>query len=152
MKANNLRRDPDRARVETEGTDDDERFVDVDADETDRAEVASGFQHVEKRVALRIWYEVTAAIDDKVLADDCGVSRSYYSKVASGAQGDLLDLVYRVGKKRPELRREFFVRLAEHEGVDPVSAAAEQMVVAALRFLRLRGLRVVKSRMAKAAL
>jgi hypothetical protein len=141
-----------RASVETEGARHDERFVDDDEGELDGATVAGSFQDVDKRVAVRIWYDVTAAIDDKELAYDCGLSRSYYSKIASGEQGDLLGLVYRVGKKRPELRREFFVRLAEHEGVDPVSAAAEQMVVAALRFLRLRGLRVVKSRMAKAAL
>jgi hypothetical protein len=104
------------------------------------ASVANDFQ--EKDVAVRCWTATLAhaGVDDKVLADECGMSRGYFSKISSGQQGDLLNLIYLVGRRRPELRREFVARLAEQEDTDLLTQAAEQLTSAAIRFLRLRGI------------
>jgi hypothetical protein len=83
----------------------------------------------------------------KALAEDCGLSESYFSKVISGKQGDVFALL----DKRPmrDIRAEWYRRLSELEHTDPVDAAAEQLTLAALRWLRLRAGR---PRMAKASL
>lgn len=109
--------------------------------ETEGNEVATGFQ-ADKDRAVRCWIEAVDAsgLDDKVLAIECGMSKGYYSKVAAGEQGDLLGLVYRLPKERASLRADFFARLAAAERVDLESAAAEQLIVAAVRFLSARGL------------
>lgn len=122
---------------------------------TEGNEVSSGFQVADKDVAVRIWRDVVehSGVDDKVLALECGISRSYFSKISSGEQGCLLALVYSVGQQRPELRREFLARLAEHDGLDLEAVAAEQLAVSALRYLRLRGVKAYpKPRPAKARL
>ncbi len=110
----------------------------------------------EKEAAVQCWTLTLehGGVADKVLADECGMSRGYFSKISSGQQGDLLNLIYIVGRKRPELRREFIARLAEQEDTDLLTQAAEQLTTAAIRFLRLRGivLPVRASRMAKATL
>jgi hypothetical protein len=108
--------------------------------ETEGNEVSTGFLDSDKTVAVRCWLEAIAAtgLDDKVLADEARVSRGYFSKISNGGQGDLLGLVYRVGRKRPELRLDFLCRLAEAEGADPVAIAAQHLAAAALRFLTLR--------------
>lgn len=111
--------------------------------ETEANEVATGFQ-ADKADAVRCWQQAVDAsgLDDKVLAADARMSKGYYSKVASGEQGDLLGLVYRLGEKHPDLRHDFFCRLAELEMADPLDRAAEQLVRASVRFLRLRGERL----------
>lgn len=122
--------------------------------EIEGEEVATGFHVDDNAVPVRCWKQVTdtSGVADKVLADECEMSRGHYSKVASGAQGDLLGLVYRVGKRRPGMRRAFIALLAEHEGVDPVTAAAEHLLEATVRFLRVRGLTTIpKPHMAKAS-
>jgi len=87
---------------------------------------------------------LAAAIDGqpeprKVLASECGMSESNFSKIARGGQGDLLGLLYLLPSP---IRKDFVRRLAETEETDPVELAAEQLTVAALRFLRLRGIAV----------
>lgn len=82
----------------------------------------------------------------KALAIECGMSEGYFSKVVSGQQGDVVALLY---KLRPSIRGEFYRRMAALEHADPIDVAAEQLVFAAVQFLRLRG---VKARMAKAVL
>jgi hypothetical protein len=89
------------------------------------------------RVQFHIWAELTAGIDHKVLADELGVSRGYYSKVARGEQGDLLELLFRLPPHRAPLRASFFVRLAEAEACDPIVSAWEDAERAVSRFLRL---------------
>lgn len=113
-------------------------------------EVSTSFQVADKRVAIVCWQQAVdaAGVDDKVLADDCGISRGYYSKVASGQQGDLLDLAYRLPVKHAAIRADWFRRMSESEQIDPVEHAAEQVAAAAIRFLRLRA-RVGALRMAK---
>jgi transcriptional regulator with XRE-family HTH domain len=92
---------------------------------------------------------LAAAIDGslvprKVLADECGMSEGYFSKVARGEQGDFLGLVYRL---RADIRRDFAQRLAAAESADPEELAAEQLAAAAIQFLKLRGVAI---RMARA--
>lgn len=101
-----------------------------------------GIDCQEKDVAVRCWTETLdhGGVADKVLASECGMSRGYFSKISSGQQGDLLALIYLVGRKRPDLRREFIARLAECEDTDLLTQATEQLTVAAIRFLRLRGI------------
>lgn len=107
-------------------------------------EVASSCQELElpdKSRAVRCWQAVVTAsgLDDKVIASECGMKPDYYSKVATGKQGDLLDLVYRLPPSLRAMRHEFFARLCEDEQIDLEARAAEQLTVAAIRFLRVRG-------------
>lgn len=119
--------------------------------ETEGNSVATSCQHDDNTVAVRCWQEVTKGVADKVLAAECAMSRGHYSKVASGMQGDLIGLVFRVGRRRPAMRKAFIALLAEHEGVDPLTAAVEQLVLASVRVLRLHGLTTIpKPQMAKA--
>lgn len=109
--------------------------------------VSNGFQ---KDDAVRCWQASIAAVDDKVLAAECGMSRGYFSKVSSGQQGDLFDLAARLPAHRASIRADFFGRLAELERVNPLDLAAEQLTAAATRWLRLRS--EFPLRMAKADL
>jgi hypothetical protein len=120
---------------------------------TEGNEVANTFHRDDKDAAVEIWRDVVehAGVDDGILAKECQVSAGYFSKVASGAQGCLLALVYRVGRKRPELRREFLARLAEREGLDLADIAAEQLAITAIRFLRARRRTFPRPTMAKAS-
>lgn len=117
--------------------------------ETEGNEVSTSFH---RDTAVRCFREALDAsgVDDKVLADECGMSRGYFSKRASGQQGSLFDLAYQLPARRASIRADFFSRLAEQENLDPVTQAAEQAVMAALRLIRVcqRG----SSRMAKAGL
>jgi hypothetical protein len=98
---------------------------------------------------------LAAAIDAslvprKLLAAECDMSESYFSKVCRGEQGDWLALLY---KLRPSIRQDFICRFAESERSDPEERAAEQLLHAALRFLRLRSAKAYPApRMAKASL
>lgn len=123
--------------------------------ETEGEQVPSTRQEDVKAVAVKCWREIVdhSGVDDKVLAIDIGMTPKYYSKIAAGEQGCLLNLIYLVGRKRPELRREFIARLAEREDVDLLTQATEQLATAAIRFLRLRGIVVpARALMAKADL
>lgn len=119
--------------------------------ETEGNKVSTSFHLPQKTTAIRCWEAAVGAarLDDKVLAADARVSRGHYSKIASGSQGDLLGLIYRIGAKRPSLLKDFIVRLAEAEAVDPRAAAAEQLALAALRYLHVNGI-ALPLRMAKA--
>lgn len=92
-----------------------------------------------KDIAVRCWQRVSAesGVDDKVLAAECGWSPGHYSKVATGVQGDLIDLVYRLPAHRSRLRATFFLRLSESEQADPLMQAGEQVIDLMSRFLRL---------------
>ena len=68
------------------------------------------------------------------LAAQCRMSEGYFSKRASGQQGDLIEFVCALPA---EIRAEFFSALAEAERVDPFLVAAEQMVTVAVRVIRL---------------
>ena len=116
-----------RVEVETEGAQVSERGN----------EVATSFQR-DKAFAVRCWQDAVAAsgLDDKAIAAECGMSRGYYSKVASGQQGDLIELAYRLPGRLAFIRADFFDRLAQSEQHDPLGHATEQMAVAAIRFLR----------------
>ena len=107
---------------------------------TERNEVSSAFQ-IDRDVAIRCWREVLqfGGVAHNVLAAELGMSESYFSRVSAGEQGDLLGLIYRIGERRPELRRAFVCRLHEREMADPVTVAAGDLVSAAVRFLQLRG-------------
>lgn len=77
-----------------------------------------------------------SAIPRKVLAEDlCGMSQGNFSKVTSGEQGDVFSLVFRLPT---DVRRDFFDRLVEADYADPLERAAEQLALAAVRFLRTR--------------
>lgn len=120
--------------------------------ETEGNEVSTSFQRDKDR-AVRCWQETVTAsgLDDKVLASEVGMTKGYYSKVANGEQGDLLGLVYRLPKERAAMRADFFARLAEVERIDVVTLAAETLVAAAIRFLKVRGdMASAPMRMAKA--
>jgi len=136
---------PDSLRnldVETEGNGSDVRF------------------HVSKVDAVRC---LQAAIEsflaarglsrDQLAEDICGMSKGYFSKVSNGEQGDFFGLVY--GKLPGEIRQDFIERLAELESLDPFALAVEQLMVAAVRMIRLgrtRQLPARAARMAQAAL
>jgi hypothetical protein len=105
-----------------------------------------------KADAVQIWAEVTRHIDDKVLAAEVSMSRGYYSRVANGQQGDLLDLAYRLPAKHAGIRAAFFARLAEAEARDPFGVAVEELVIVALRVLRMAQTSAGRQRMAKAGL
>ena len=117
---------------------------------TEGNELSTSF-HAGKASAVRCWREAVDAsgLDDKVLAADAGMSAGYYSKVASGEQGDLLGLVYRLGAQHPELRRDFICRLAEFEMADPFLRAVQDLHKATMRVMVLSGERV-PMRMARA--
>lgn len=103
----------------------------------DRAPVESAG----KSVAIGFLNDVIAEskVPRKVLADECGWSEGQFSKVASGQQGDPLDLVYRLPVTRAGIRRQFFDRLAASEQVaDPLDEATEQLAIAAIRWFRVR--------------
>lgn len=119
---------------------------------TEGNKVSTGFHLGHKATAVRCWRDAVdaAGIDDKVLAADAHMSRGHYSKIATGQQGDLLGLVDKLGEHHPALREDFFARLTEAENIDPVQSAAEQLVLAATRFLRLSASSIPK-RMARAA-
>lgn len=101
-------------------------------------EVASGFH--DREAAVRCWRGIveTCKLQDKELADAAGMSTSYFSKVSSGQQGDLLGMVIVIGQTYPTLRRAFVLGLAEIEGGDPEVEAAEQLIHMAQRFIKLR--------------
>lgn len=106
-----------------------------------------------KADAVQIWAEVTRHVPDKVLAIECGISRGYYSRVASGQQGDLIDLAFRLPRERAGIRAAFFTRLAEAEARDPLTTGLEELVIVALRVLRLAQQQTSgRPRMAKAGL
>lgn len=102
---------------------------------------------------MRLWRAIVerSGLDDKVIAADADMTPQYYSKVASGSQGDLLGLAFRVGKTHPELHRQFIDGLAALESVDPYADAVEQLHGAALRVLRMQ-VPMRASRFAKADL
>lgn len=106
---------------------------------TEGNKVSTSFHLGHKATAVRCWQAAVDAtgIDDKVLAADARMTPSHFSKVATGQQGDLLGLVDKLGEKHPTLRDDFFARLTEAQSIDPVQSAAEQLVLAATRFLRL---------------
>lgn len=111
--------------------------------------VASGFQvDADARRHARFWADVidAAHLQDKDVSDLLGWSKGYYSKVASGQQGDLLGMVFQVGQQRPDLRRAFIAKLSDFEQLDPIAVAAEQAAIAAIRLVRA----CRASRMAKA--
>lgn len=89
------------------------------------------------------------------LAEDiCGMSEANFSKVVNGNQGDFWGLVY---KLPADIRADFYARLHESEKIDPLELAAEQLIAAAQRFLRLMGngapaLPAQAAKMAKAAI
>lgn len=91
-----------------------------------------------KDVAVRCWREAVAAsgLADKELAADAGLTAPHYSKIANGAQGDLLGLAYRVGRVYPQLRSDFIARLAEAEAVDPRLDAIRDTFQAMYRLMR----------------
>jgi hypothetical protein len=101
---------------------------------------------------LKCWRDLvdTCGHQEKVLADAAGMTASYFSKVSSGQQGDLLGMVLRVGMTFPALSRAFIAGLQEIEGTDPVVLAAEQLANAAVRFLKLQS--EVQIRMVRANL
>lgn len=108
--------------------------------ETEVEKVGRSF-HEDKARAVRCWLEAVSVcgVDDKVLAAECQVSKSHFSKISNG-DGDLLSLVYRLPMPdRKSLRDDFFARLAEAERVDLETITAEQLALAAIRFLRVRG-------------
>lgn len=118
------------------------------------ATVAQPFLETEgNSVAVRCLNEVLDAsgVQDKVLAAECGYSRSRFSKIASGQSGNLLDLVYRLPPHRAALRAQFFAKLSEHESFDPVISAAEQLMTSAARFMRLAAATGIRPRMVKAS-
>jgi hypothetical protein len=119
---------------------------------TEGNKVSTSFHLSHKATAVRCWQDAVDAtgLDDKVLAVDARMTPSHYSKVATGQQGDLLGLVDKLGEIHPALRADFFARLTEAQGIDPVQSAAEQLVLAATRFLRLSAAGTPK-RMARAA-
>ena len=82
------------------------------------------------------------------LADACvpPMSEGYFSKRASGQQGDLIEFAFTLPA---EIRAEFFQRLADAEGSDPFLLAAEQFVAMGVRLMRLAAR---KPKMVKAAL
>lgn len=103
--------------------------------------VSIDFRPDDKAAAVRCWQQTLArsGVDDRVLAAELGMSSGHFSKISTGVQGDLLGLIFRVGARRPELRRDFVARLAEREHVDPKVVAAEDLVITAMRFLKLCG-------------
>lgn len=64
----------------------------------------------------------------------CGVSESYFSKLANGQQGDLFALAFLVPA---DIRIDFFERLAALEQADPQRRAAELLALACIRYLSL---------------
>jgi hypothetical protein len=101
----------------------------------------SRFHSVTKADAVRC---VQAAIESFLaargmsrsqLAEDlCGVSTSYFSKITNGEQGDFFGFIY--DKLPGEIRQDFIERLAELERLDPFALALEQLMVAAIRMIR----------------
>lgn len=112
-------------------------------------EVASCFH--DRKQAL--WRDIvdTSGLQEKVIADAAKMTPSYFSKVSSGQQGDMLGMVIVIGETFPHLRRAFIIGLADIEGSDPMVYAAEQLAIAALRFMRVHGAAFPK-RMARASL
>lgn len=101
------------------------------------------------RRAVGCWRQTvtSSGLSDKEIAIDAGLTPQYYSKIASGAQGDLLGLVYRVGVAHPELRRDFVTRLAEAEAVDPMISAARDTLEACYRLMCMVGAKVPTRRL-----
>lgn len=99
------------------------------------------FQSVTKADAVRC---VQAAIESFLAArgmsrtqlaeDICGVSTSYFSKITNGEQGDFFGFIY--DKVPGEIRQDFIERLAGLERLDPFALALEQLMVAAIRMIR----------------
>lgn len=94
---------------------------------------------------------LNAAIDAssmqrKVLAYDCGISEAQFSRLTTGAQGFPLTLL----DKLPRAVVADFLQRMQDRHDDPVAVAAEQLIVAGLRFIRL--VRSMRPRMAKARL
>lgn len=108
-----------------------------------------------KAVAIGFLNEVIeeSGVQRKVLAAECKWSEGQFSKVASGQQGDLFELVYRLPAHRAAIRAAFFGRLIQSEQRDAISDATEQLAIAAIRWFRAaRAVRAMpaRSRMAKA--
>ncbi len=91
-----------------------------------------------KRLAIRCLNDAIDAsgVARKQLAEDCGWSEGHFSKVASGQQGELLDLAYRLPAHRAAIRSDFLNRLADLEMTDPLEEATEQLAIAAVRWFR----------------
>ncbi len=104
--------------------------------------------------AVRLWRELvdTCGEKEEVLARTLGVSKSYFSKVSSGQQGDLLGLVLALGETYPSLRRDFLLGLADLEEADARMRAAQQLTQAAMDFLLVHADALPKKRMARAGL
>lgn len=110
-------------------------------------DLSSDFQSDEgKRLAVRCLSEAIGDVPHDTLAQECGMSPGYFSKVASGSQGDFIGLIH---KLRPEIRRRWYARMAEIEQADPLARAAEELLLASARYLRLCQ---VSTAMAKAGL
>lgn len=94
----------------------------------------------DREAALSCWRRVLdrSGLQDKVIADAAGMTPAHFSRVSSGQQGDFLGMIFRIGATYPELRRAFIAGLAEIEGADPLTQAAEHLAMAALRFMRLQ--------------
>lgn len=99
-----------------------------------------------KRIAVNCLSEAIGDVAHETLAKECGMSPGYFSKVASGQQGDFIGLIH---KLRPEIRQKWYARMAELEAADPLARAAEDLLRASARYLQLCGVAKV---MAKATL
>lgn len=128
-----------------------ETIVRGDEVESEGDSVASSCQ--DRDAAVRCWRTIvaTSGLQEKVIAAAAGMTPSYYSKVASGQQGDFLGMIFTVGQSFPAMKRAFIAGLAEIEGADPLTQAVEQLVTAALRFMKLQS-EVLPLRMARATL
>jgi hypothetical protein len=88
-----------------------------------------------------------SGVQRKVLATDCGLSESQFSRLTSGAQGFPIPLL----DKLPDaIRADWLNRMESRDQQDVLALAAEQLTIAAVRWLRLVG--GMRKRMAKAGL
>jgi len=110
--------------VETTGNGSDTRFQSVTKGDAVRCVQAAIESFLAARAKSRQW-----------LAEDvCGVSTSYFSKITNGEQGDFFGFIY--DKLPGEIRQDFIERLAELERLDPFALAVEQLMIAAVRVMR----------------
>ncbi len=86
-------------------------------------------------------------ITDKVLAGELGVSRGQLSKIRNGIVPFPMALL---DKLRPAIRHDWLHRMNEREDHDAMAYAVEQLVKAAVQWLRIAS--VQRKKMAKAGL
>ena len=91
---------------------------------------------------------LNAAIDAsgvprKALAADCGLSDAQFSRLTSGVQGFPVSLLDRLPKP---ITSDFLRRMDDALGCDPVAAAAEQLAMAAVRYLSVARKRMARMR------